>query len=66
MLEFIFILSIIAYITVGFFCYCEYKRKFMFSSKWTWGKSVYLFSYGILYLILGAFIAVLGYLIYTM
>lgn len=66
MLQFIFIISVIAYFIVGFFCYCEYKRKFMFTPKWRFEKPIYLFVHGILYLAIGAFIAVLGYLIFTM
>ncbi|EBS4516712.1 hypothetical protein DQT32_04790 [Salmonella enterica subsp. enterica serovar Braenderup] len=66
MLKFILIISIIAYLVVGFLSYCEYKREFMFAKKWTWGKFVYLFVHGSLYVLIGLFIAVLGYLIYTM
>lgn len=66
MLNLMLILSVIAYVIVGFLTFCEYKRKFLLDPKLSPKKVLYIVVHGFLYLLIGAFIAVLGYLILTM
>lgn len=66
MMKLILILTIIAYIVIGFLTFCEYKKKFMLEKKFSTKKTIYIVVHGFLYILIGLFIAVLGYLILTM
>ena len=66
MLKLILILTIIAYVIIGFLTFCEYRKKFSLEQKYSTKKTIYITIHGFLYLLIGAFITVLGYLILTM
>lgn len=66
MLKLILLVTIIAYIVVGFMTYREYKKKFLLEKKFSTKKTIYIVGHVFLFLIIGLFIAVLGYLILTM
>lgn len=66
MLKLILVLTIIAYIIVGFLTFCEYKKKFMLEKRFSTKKTVYIIIHTFLYVLIGLFITVLGYLILTM
>lgn len=66
MLKLILIISVVAYIIVGFLTYTEYKKKFNSEEKISTKKVIYIVIHGFLYALIGLLIAVLGYLILTM
>lgn len=65
MLIYIFSLSVLAYLIIGYFTFCEYKNKFMFEKTYTLKKIFYLFTSISLYSISGIFLLVFGYFIFN-